>query len=55
MEIEVKDLKSNPFRRMENYPVDREKIENLKNSIKETSFWENSFCKRKRRLDGLVD
>ncbi len=39
MLIKVKDLVPNPFRRMETYPIDREKVEGLKKSISETFFW----------------
>ena len=41
MEIQVKDLKPNPFRKMKSYPINREKVESLKISINETTFWDN--------------
>ena len=41
MKIQVSDLEPNPFRRMKHYPLDRDKIDRLKISIKETSFWDN--------------
>lgn len=41
MKIKVQDILPNPFRRIKQYPFDREKIERLKISINETSFWDN--------------
>jgi len=41
MKIKVKDLEANPFRKMKEYPIDREKIKALKSSIKEKTFWDN--------------
>jgi len=41
VKIQVSDLEPNPFRRMKHYPLDRDKIDRLKISIKETSFWDN--------------
>jgi len=41
MKIQVNKIKPNPYRRMESYPIDKEKVESLKTSIKETSFWDN--------------
>ena len=46
MKIAVKDLRSNPYRDMDNYPIDREKVEALKQSIEETSFWDNLLCRK---------
>lgn len=46
MKIQVKDLKPNPFRKIENYPIDRAKVDSLKNSIKETSFWDNILARK---------
>jgi hypothetical protein len=37
--VKVKDLRPNPFRRLEEYPIDREKVEVLKESIAATGFW----------------
>lgn len=47
MEIKVADLEPNPFRQMERYPIDRAKVEALKTSIKETSFWDNILVRRR--------
>ena len=41
MKIKVKDLEPNPFRHIDKYPIDRVKVEALKTSIKEKSFWDN--------------
>jgi hypothetical protein len=46
MLINVKALKPNPYRRIDKYPIDKHKIEALKNSIKETSFWDNLLCRK---------
>lgn len=50
MKIAVRDLKPNPFRRMDKgYPIDRKKVQSLKDSITETSFWDNIIA---RKVDG---
>jgi hypothetical protein len=46
MKIEVKDLKSNPFRSLERYPIRRDKVDALKASIASTDFWDNLLCRR---------
>lgn len=45
MKIAVKNLRPNPFRKMKTYPISREKIEALKISIKDTSFWDNILAR----------
>lgn len=47
MKIKVADLEPNPFRQIERYPIDRVKVEALKTSIKETSFWDNILVRKK--------
>lgn len=47
MKVAVKDLKANPFRRMKRYPINREKVESLKTSINETSFWDNLLARQR--------
>jgi len=47
MKIKVKDLIPNPYRRMEKYPIDVYKVESLKTSIEETSFWDNVLAREK--------
>jgi hypothetical protein len=46
MKVKVSQLRPNPFREIGEYPIDRAKVESLKLSIKETSFWENVLCRR---------
>ena len=46
MKIEVKDLRSNPYRKIDKYPINKEKVQALKNSINETSFWDNIVCRK---------
>jgi hypothetical protein len=45
MKIKLKDLMPNPYRDMENYPIDRVKIESLKNSFDQTGFWDNIIAR----------
>jgi len=52
MKIKVKDLKPNPYRRMDRYPIDLNKVAALKTSIEETTFWENLLGRKK---DGKIE
>jgi len=45
MKIRVKNLLPNPFRNIDAYPIDREKIRQLRNSIRETTFWDNILAR----------
>lgn len=45
MKIKVRNLLPNPFRNIDAYPIDREKIRQLRNSIRETSFWNNILAR----------
>lgn len=47
MKVKIKDLLPNPFRDMENYPIDEEKVESLINSIDETGFWDNILARKR--------
>jgi len=47
MKIKVKDLLPNSFRDFKNYPVDRVKVETLKESIQDNEFWDNLICRKK--------
>ena len=47
MKVLVKDLKPNPYRDMEHYPIDKDKIQSLKDSIEQTEFWDNILARRK--------
>jgi hypothetical protein len=40
-QVRIKDVKPNPFRDMTKYPINKEKIKELKASINRTDFWEN--------------
>jgi flagellar biosynthesis GTPase FlhF len=37
--VAIGDLKPNPFRRLDEYPIQREKVDALKESIESTGFW----------------
>ncbi len=47
MKIQIKDLKPNPFRDIENYPINEEKVKSLTNSINQTGFWDNILARPK--------
>lgn len=53
MKIRVEDLRPNPFRRIDRYPISREKVEALKTSIQETTFWDNLLARR--NADGKIE
>lgn len=52
MKIKVADLRPNPFREIGKYPIDKAKVERLKLSIRETSFWDNVLC---RQSNGIYE
>ena len=47
MKIQLKDLQPNPFRDIDNYPINQEKVESLVNSIEQTGFWDNVLARPK--------
>jgi len=47
MKVKVKDIVANPFRRMKEYPIDKGKVESLKQSIRDTTFWDNLLARKK--------
>jgi polyhydroxyalkanoate synthesis regulator phasin len=51
MKVKIKDLYPNPYRDMDNYPINRVKVDALKASIKQTGFWDNIVARNK---DGQV-
>ena len=51
MKVQIKDLYPNPYRDMDNYPINRDKVETLKASIKQTGFWDNIVA---RDMDGKI-
>lgn len=53
MKIKLENLRPNPYRRMKQYPIDRAKIESLKTSIEETSFWDNILVRAHPKKKGL--
>lgn len=46
MKIALKHVKPNPFRNIDRYPINREKVEALKDSISSTTFWDNIVGRR---------
>ncbi len=46
MKVQIKDLKPNPFRDMENYPINEEKIQSLTSSVNQTGFWDNILARK---------
>ena len=45
MKIKVKNLLPNRFRNIDAYPINQEKIRQLRNSIRETTFWNNILAR----------
>lgn len=41
MKFKIKDILPNPFRNIETYPINREKVEELKRSMDRTDYWGN--------------
>jgi len=46
MKIAVRDLKVNPFRNLRRYPINKEKVQALRRSIRDTSFWDNLLARK---------
>lgn len=51
MKVKIKDLKPNPFRHIDTYPVNEQKVQVLMDSIKHTGFWDNLLA---RSVDGEI-
>jgi len=51
MKIQIKDLRPNPFRNIEHYPIDADKVKTLVASIGQTGFWDNILARKK---DGQI-
>lgn len=49
MKIEVAEIKPNPFRNIQKYKLDKEKVNALKASIKDTSFWDNLLIRQNNK------
>jgi len=45
MIVQVKDIRPNPYRRIDKYPIDRAKVDALKSSISDTGFWDNILAR----------
>jgi hypothetical protein len=52
MKVKVSDLHPNPFRHMDRYPIRREKVDALRESLRKTGFWDNVVA---RQQDGRVE
>jgi ParB-like chromosome segregation protein Spo0J len=52
MKIKIKDLNPNPYRNIENYPLQPAKLEALRNSMLKTGFWDNILA---RQVNGKVE
>lgn len=48
--VDVAKLKANPYRRLQEYPIDRTKVDTLKESIQSTGFW-GTIVARQRGQD----
>jgi hypothetical protein len=46
MLVKVKDIHANPYRNIDKYPIDREKVETLKQTIQKTGFWDNILLRK---------
>ena len=46
MKVQIKNLETNPYRDMENYPINEEKVQRLADSINQTGFWDNILARK---------
>ena len=46
MKVQVGSLRPNPYRHIDKYPINREKVESLKLSINDTTFWDNILARK---------
>jgi len=46
MKVQIKDLEPNPYRDMNNYPMDENKVKSLIESIQQTGFWDNILSRK---------
>jgi len=51
MKVKIKELHPNPYRSIQSYPVDEQKVLSLMESIKQTGFWDNILA---RQIDGEI-
>ena len=54
MKINLSQLEANPFRKISKYPIDREKVKQLKTSIEETTFWDNILARPHPTKKGIL-
>jgi hypothetical protein len=52
MKFKLKNIKPNPFRLTDRYPIQKEKVEGLRESIRTTTFWDNIVA---RQRDGHAE
>jgi len=52
MKVKLKDLRSNPFRNLKKYPVRKDRVEGMKQSILDTGYWKNILV---RKQNGKVE
>jgi hypothetical protein len=52
VKFKLKDIKPNPFRNIDNYPIRKEKVAALRESIGQTGFWDNVVA---RQNNGSVE
>jgi len=52
MKVKIKDLRPNPYRDIKNYPIDRDKVQSLIESIEQTGFWDNILA---RSVNGHIE
>ena len=55
MRVAVANLVPNPYRKIEKYPIRREKVEKLKASIDDTGFWDNILARPKPGHSGTTE
>jgi len=46
MKVQIKNLEPNPYRDMNNYPMDENKVKSLTESIQQTGFWDNILARK---------
>jgi predicted transcriptional regulator len=51
MKVQIKQLEPNPYRDIEHYPINEEKVQRLADSINQTGFWDNVLA---RKADGKI-
>ena len=55
MLIKISNIKYNPFRRTRDYPISRDRVDSLKASIMETSFWDNIIVRSHPSKEGKYE